>query len=82
MSNVFLSDSSLSMKARLGSIHANPDMWLRLMFGGPVHVMGIEYTEAIAVLLKRISSRIQGGTGVAVVCCTLLAETAVGRSNK
>ena len=75
------------MKARLGSIDANPDIWLRLMLcdlldaptalaaccgfdlchkyilylylylGGPMHEMGVEYTEAIAVLLKRISSR-------------------------
>ncbi len=30
-------------------------MWLRL--GGPLHEMGVEYTDAIAVLLKRISSR-------------------------
>ena len=57
MSNVLLSDISLSMKACLGSIDANPDMWLRLMLGGPMHEMGVEYTEAIAVLLKRISSR-------------------------
>ena len=42
---------------RLGSIDANPDMWLRLMLGGPMHEMGVEYTEAVAVLLKRISSR-------------------------
>ena len=54
---VLLSDISLSMKARLGSIDANSDMWLRLMLGGPMHEMGVEYTEAIAVLLKRISSR-------------------------
>ena len=33
-------------------------MWLRLMLGGPLHEMGVEYTEAIAVLLKRISSRV------------------------
>ena len=38
------------------SIDANPDMWLRLMLGGPMHEMGVEYTEAIAALLKRISS--------------------------
>ena len=73
MSNVLLSDISLSMKACLGSstlspgqgcsqrtqgcIDANPDMWLRLMLGGPMHEMGVECTEAIAVLLKRISSR-------------------------
>ena len=57
MSNVLLSDISLSMKGRLGNIDANPDMWLRRMLGGPMHEMGVEYTEAIAVLLKRISSR-------------------------
>ena len=28
------------------------------MFGGPLHEMDVEYTEAIAVLLKRISSLI------------------------
>ena len=28
-----------------------------LMLGGPMHEMGVEYTEAIAVLLKCISSR-------------------------
>ena len=60
MSNVLLSDISLSMKACFGSIDANPDMWLRLMLGGPMHEMGVEYTEAIAVLLKRISSRMWG----------------------
>jgi hypothetical protein len=45
------------LKARLGSIAANPDMWMRLMLGGPLNEMGVvqEYTEAIAVLLKRIS---------------------------
>ena len=57
MSNVLLRDISLSMKACLGSIEANSHMWLRLMLGGPMHAMGVEYTEAIAVLLKRISSR-------------------------
>ena len=57
MSNVLLSDISLSMKACLGSTDANPDMWLRMMLGGPMHEMGVEYTEEIAVLLKRISSR-------------------------
>jgi hypothetical protein len=41
------------MKARLGSIAANPDMWLRLMLGGRLHEMGV---EQIAVLLKRIVS--------------------------
>ena len=71
MSNVFLSDLSLSMKARLGSIDANPDMWLRLVLGGPMHEMGVEYTEAIAVLLDvgsryigyRCGSRTPGGAG-------------------
>ncbi len=52
-----LSDISPALKARLGSNAANPDMWLRLMLVGPLHEMGVEYTEAIAVLLKRISSR-------------------------
>ena len=57
MSNVLLSDIPLSMKACVGSTDANPAMWLRLMLGGPMPEMGVEYTEAIAVLLKRISSR-------------------------
>ena len=57
VANVMLSDISPALKARLGSVEANPDMWLRLMLGGPLHEMGVEYTEAIAVLLKRISSR-------------------------
>jgi hypothetical protein len=52
-----LSEISPALKARLGIVEENPDMWLRLMLGGPLHEMGVEYTEAIAVLLKRISSR-------------------------
>ena len=47
VANVMLSDISPALKARLGSIAANPDIWLRL--GGPLHEMGVEYTEAIAV---------------------------------
>ena len=68
VSNVMLSDISPALKARLGSIAANPDIWLRLMLGGPLHEMGVEYTEAIAVLLKRISSRMwdYSVSGVAV----------------
>ena len=57
MSNALLSDISLSMKACLGNIKAHPDMWLRRMLGGPMHEMGVEYTEAFVVLLTRISSR-------------------------
>ncbi len=68
VSNVMLSDISPALKARLGSIAANPDIWLRLMLGGPLHEMGVEYTEAIAVVLKRISSRMwdYSVSGVAV----------------
>jgi hypothetical protein len=38
------------------------------MLGGPLHEMGVEYTGAIAVLLKRISSRMwdYSVSGVAV----------------
>ncbi len=54
VSNGMLSDRSPALKARLGSIAANQDMRLRVMLGGPLHEMGVEYTEAIAVLLKRI----------------------------
>ncbi len=53
VSNVMLSDISPALKAHLGSIVAKPDMWLRLMLGGPLHEMGVEYTEAIAVLASR-----------------------------
>jgi hypothetical protein len=58
------------LQARPSSIAANPDMWLRLMFGGPLHEMGVEYTKAIAVLLQRISSRFWDWSvsGVAVDC--------------
>ncbi len=69
VSNVMLSDISPALKACLGSMAANPDIWLRLMLGGPLHEMGVEYTEAIAVLLKRISSRMwdYSVSGVAAV---------------
>ena len=54
LSNGMRSDICPAMKSRLGSIAANPDMWLRLMLGGPLHEMGVEY---IAVLFKGISYR-------------------------
>ena len=53
----FLTARTCATRQCLGSIDANPDMWLRLMLGGPMHEMGVEYTKAIVVLLKHISIR-------------------------
>ena len=49
--------SEVLLGALGGSVAARPDMWLRLMLGGPLHELGVEYTESAAVLAKRISSR-------------------------
>jgi hypothetical protein len=54
-----MSNSKLSagLKDRLGAIEDNPDMWLRAMLGGVLFELGSEYAEPVAVLTKRISSR-------------------------
>lgn len=50
---------SVELKARLGqSVADNPGMWLRLILGGGLHELGSEYSEPLAVLTKRISSRL------------------------
>ena len=44
---------------------------MRLMLGGPLHELGVEYTEPVAQLALRISSRVwrrvDGPSAVAVV---------------
>ena len=82
MSNVLLSDISLSMKARLGSIDANHDMWLRLMLSGPLHEMGVDYTEAIAALLKRISSRMWDRYMTCPTCCTCRISLCIAHARR
>ena len=60
VSSVLLSGRiSVELKTRLGGTVAdNADMWLRLILGGGLHELGPEYTEPLAVLTKRISSRL------------------------
>ena len=45
-----------------------PDMWLRLMLGGPLHELGVEYTEPVAQLALRISSRGWMGRRLRLLC--------------
>ena len=65
-------DLSVALREALGGgVAVRPDMWMRLMLGGPLHELGVEYTEPVAQLALRISSRVwrrvDGPSAAAVV---------------
>ena len=60
--NDMLSDISSALKARLGSNAANPDIWLRLMLGGPLHEYKIQIQNILVTQVKPATSCWRSGS--------------------